>query len=233
MPLLKKHLHLLILVLVVLALGAFAFYYTGARDAVPGIPTIPDEGTEAELPGEEPDTDSEPKSPAACAEAGGVWNPCASACPDAGPDEVCIQLCVERCEGLGAEATLPIFFSAPALSSRDNPECDEVYPETRAVSRVGEDVPWPEVALRALLAGPSESEGSLFFTSIPDGVALLSLEVDGGVAHADFSSELNQVAGSCRVIAIRAQIEETLKRFDGIDEVVISVEGNIGEALQP
>ena len=41
------------------------------------------------------------------------------------------------------------------------------------------------------------------------------------------------VAGSCRVLAIRAQIESTLKQFPSIKKVVISVNGRTGEVLQP
>lgn len=33
-----------------------------------------------------------------CTETGGVYDDCSSACPDLGPDEVCIALCVPKCE---------------------------------------------------------------------------------------------------------------------------------------
>ncbi|MBM5789571.1 hypothetical protein FJZ23_00540 [Candidatus Parcubacteria bacterium] len=36
-----------------------------------------------------------------CAEAGGTWNPCGSACRE-DPEAVCIQVCVEFCECAGA-----------------------------------------------------------------------------------------------------------------------------------
>jgi spore germination protein GerM len=42
-----------------------------------------------------------------------------------------------------------------------------------------------------------------------------------------------EVGGSCRVSGIRNQIIQTLKQFPTIKNVVISVEGNSEEALQP
>lgn len=108
-----KKTHLIILVLAVCALGAGAFYYSTASDAVPGIP---EERYQAIAPASSPPTPppaSKPepasdtrgefdfqfaKTEDVCVDGGGQWNPCASACPDAGPDELCIQVCVERCE---------------------------------------------------------------------------------------------------------------------------------------
>lgn len=95
MPKLKDNMHLYLLAALVLILGAVAFFYSNAREAVPGIP----EGRlEEERAREKSDAVMVPDDPESCIAAGGTWNPCASACPDAGPDEVCIQVCVERCE---------------------------------------------------------------------------------------------------------------------------------------
>jgi len=53
-------------------------------------------------------------------------------------------------------------------------------------------------------------------------------------ARADFSEELRAVAGSCRVLSIRAQIEKTLEQFSEVSSVRISIEGgDPAEALQP
>ncbi len=91
------------------------------------------------------------------------------------------------------------------------------------------------LALEALLAGPTEEEETAgYSTAINEGVEILSLTIEGGVATADFSVELDEgVAGSAMVMAIRGQIEETLKQFDSVNEVVISVEGETEEVLQP
>lgn len=98
-------------------------------------------------------------------------------------------------------------------------------PETQAVG---------QAAITALLDGPVTSETSAgFSTNIPDDVELNSLRIEDGVAYVDFSSELNQVGGSCRVQAIRAQITQTLQQFSTVDSVEISVDGSTEAVLQP
>lgn len=92
-----------------------------------------------------------------------------------------------------------------------------------------------KTALQELLAGPtSEEEDQGYYTSINSGVEINSLSIEDGVAKVDFTSRLEErVGGSCAVAAIRAQIEETLKQFPGVDEVEISVEGESEAVLQP
>ena len=88
-----------------------------------------------------------------------------------------------------------------------------------------------------LFKGPTEDEKNQgFFTSINDGVLLQSLMIgmESGTAWADFNEQLEyQVGGSCRVSAIRAQIEQTLKQFSTIKNVVISIDGRTEDILQP
>jgi spore germination protein GerM len=57
--------------------------------------------------------------------------------------------------------------------------------------------------------------------------------IEDGVAYADFSSELEVSGGSAMVMMIREQIEKTLLQFETIDSVVISIEGDSEEVLQP
>lgn len=102
---------------------------------------------------------------------------------------------------------------------------DRSIPETEGVARA---------ALEELLSGPTEAETQdEYSTNIPDNVSINSLRIEDSVAYADFSSELNEGGGSCRVTAIRAQITETLKQFSTVEEVVISVDGETETALQP
>ena len=90
-------------------------------------------------------------------------------------------------------------------------------------------------ALSELLKGPQKYEKEVgFFTSINDEVDLLKISIENGIATVDFSEELNEgVAGSCRVMAIRSQISETLKQFSEVKDVIISVEGRTEDILQP
>ena len=65
-------------------------------------------------------------------------------------------------------------------------------------------------------------------------VVLLSLNISNTTAFADFSGEIHAYGGgSCRVDAIRSQITNTLKQFPGIEEVIISVDGERECILQP
>jgi len=41
------------------------------------------------------------------------------------------------------------------------------------------------------------------------------------------------VGGSCRVTAIRSQIEQTLKQFSTVQSVIISIDNRTEDILQP
>ena len=90
-------------------------------------------------------------------------------------------------------------------------------------------------AVRALLEGPTPEEQARGLQSeIPPGVRLEKLIIDGSKARASFSPELDRnVAGSTRVTTIRRQIEQTLRQFPDIKEVVIEVDGRVDDVLQP
>ena len=110
--------------------------------------------------------------------------------------------------------------------------CDEVMavsrevPATPAIARA---------ALEELIKGPSDEEIDLgFFSSLNDGLEIQSLTIENGLAKVDFNSALDyQVGGSCRVSAIRAQIEETLRQFPTVSDVLISIDGRSEDILQP
>ncbi len=88
--------------------------------------------------------------------------------------------------------------------------------------------------LLELLRGPSEQEKEEgYSTAINEGVDLLSLIIEDGTAYADFSSQLNVSGGSALVTAIREQITNTLSQFETVDFVIISIEGETEEILQP
>ena len=91
-----------------------------------------------------------------------------------------------------------------------------------------------ESTLIALLEGlTDEEEEEGLHTSIPEGVELLSFSLEDGVATVDFSSDIEPNGGSAWVTLIRDQIEMTLTQFDSVEEVVIMVEGDEEEVLQP
>lgn len=113
--------------------------------------------------------------------------------------------------------------------------CEAVWPVARAVAPTGGDtLAEARAALTELLRGPTPAERDRgYLTNIPEGVELRSLRVEEGTAYADFGETMHRAAGSCRVLAIRAQIERTLLQLPTVDVVVISVDGDVEEALQP
>jgi spore germination protein GerM len=65
-------------------------------------------------------------------------------------------------------------------------------------------------------------------------VRLLKLTITDGVALANFGPELRAYGGgSARVALIRNQIEETLRQFPSVSEVVIAVDGQTEGVLEP
>ena len=108
----------------------------------------------------------------------------------------------------------------------------EFVPVRRVVPRS------PSIAtstLNELLKGPTIDERAQGLANpIPEGTMLKSVEVNGGVAHADFDERMEfQMGGSVRVMAIRQMIIRTLKQFPDVREVIISVEGRTEDVLQP
>ncbi len=93
-----------------------------------------------------------------------------------------------------------------------------------------------KAAINELLKGPSEEEKLMmgFSTSIPEETQLLDIDIQNGVATVDFCQNLEDgVAGSAWVLSIRNQIEKTLMQFESVDSVVIKVEGESEDILQP
>lgn len=129
----------------------------------------------------------------------------------------------------GQSMVVKTYFGKEGVSESDCKNVvavDRVIPKTDAVARA---------ALDALLQGPTANERQAgYFSSINSNVKIQKLTIENGVAKADFSPELDaNIAGSCKVTAIRAQIEQTLKQFSTVKSVVISVNGKTEDILQP
>lgn len=126
--------------------------------------------------------------------------------------------------------TVQVFF----LNDRLDPgiTCTKVFPVERTVPK---SPAVARAALEALLAGPTEAERAEGWgTALPAGVGIRSLSIASGTAYADFSDELDKgIGGSCRVSAIRAQIETTLTRFSTVERAVLSIGGRTEDILQP
>jgi hypothetical protein len=127
--------------------------------------------------------------------------------------------------------TVRAFFSSSAKDPNAL-NCEMVYPIAREISKteaVG------RAALQELLKGPTaEEKNNGFVTNINSGVKIQKLTIQDGVAKVDFNDRLEyQIGGACKVTAIRAQIEETLKQFSTVSKVIISINGRTEDILQP
>lgn len=111
-------------------------------------------------------------------------------------------------------------------------DCSLVYPIERQIPKT-EGIAW--AALEKLLIGPTEIEKQNgYYTSLNTGVGINSLKIENKTAYVDFDSQLEQgVGGSCKVLAITSQIRATLKQFETIEDVVISIDGRTEDILQP
>ncbi len=116
-------------------------------------------------------------------------------------------------------------------------DCSAVSAVERTVLKTQEPA---YISLTELLKGPTTSEKNAGFSTnipvstLPMNMRINSVRIVNGVATADFSGELESgVAGSCRVMAIRSQIENTLKQFSTVKSVVISINGRTDDILQP
>ncbi|MDD5528016.1 MAG: GerMN domain-containing protein [Patescibacteria group bacterium] len=124
-----------------------------------------------------------------------------------------------------------IYFGNTDLN-KNTADCSLVFSVERLIAKTQTTA---RASLEQLLAGATDAEKAQgYFTSINPGVKINSLTIKNGTAKVDFDSQIEyQLGGSCRVAAIRAQITQTLEQFPTVKNVIISVNGNVGEALQP
>lgn len=131
---------------------------------------------------------------------------------------------------VGEVSKVKAYFVNNALDP--NISCSQVFPIVRLVPKT-EAV--AKAAVLELLKGPTNPEKqSGYETALNAGVRINGITIVNGVATVDFDNALDaNVAGSCRVGLIRAQIEKTLKQFPSVSSVVISVAGRTEDILQP
>jgi len=69
---------------------------------------------------------------------------------------------------------------------------------------------------------------------VSPGIKIQSLTIENGVAKVDFNAQLDAGSGgACRSAAIIAQISQTLKQFSTVNSVIISINGQTEDILQP
>ncbi len=79
----------------------------------------------------------------------------------------------------------------------------------------------------SLLAGPTDSEARAgLATAIPSSTALGGVDIDGTTATVDLTNDFTAIGGIEEILAV-GQIVLTLTGFDGVDDVVIGLEGRV------
>ncbi len=97
-----------------------------------------------------------------------------------------------------------------------------VIPKTTAVARA---------AIEELLRGPTVAEKSQdYWTGLNSGITIKSLSISNSVAYVDFYLPLVSTfnapnTGTCGASILRNQIENTLKQFSTVKNVIITVNG--------
>lgn len=120
-----------------------------------------------------------------------------------------------------------IFLGNTALNP-NTIDCSKVFPVKR---RIKDEPNVATLTIEKLLLGPNELEKTHGYYSSLGDAELNSINIMGDVAIIDF--EKLPSGGSCLVGQARAQIESTLKQFDTIKSVVITVKGDSSDVLQP
>lgn len=128
------------------------------------------------------------------------------------------------------EKTVNVYFGNSATGSSE--DCSKVFPLPRTIPNAESFGPG---ALEALLRGTTPTEEDQGYnTALNKGIVVQKFDIRDDVAYVDFDQSFNQdVAGSCRVEAIKSQIETTLNQFPDIDSVVLSVNGETEGILEP
>lgn len=103
----------------------------------------------------------------------------------------------------------------------ENRQCDTTKEVQRKIQAELDPV---RASVVELLQGPVTDEKNVK-TLIPRGTNLLDLKIINGVARIHFSKGLQDFKDDCQARGIKAQINETLKQFQGIHSVVITIEG--------
>jgi spore germination protein GerM len=129
-----------------------------------------------------------------------------------------------------------VFYSNTKL----NPEmidCAKVFPVERRLDSkfFASETDYIVETLKLFLKGPTEKEkGEGYGMTAPSNLTINFVKVFNKEIQVDFGKELFEASGgSCRVLAIRAEITETVQQFFPGYQVIISANGNSEEVLQP
>lgn len=133
----------------------------------------------------------------------------------------------------GIEESVNIYFNNSKLDP--NISCNKVFPVTRKLILNDDFDRTVRLVLEQLFFGPTQQEiADGYSTSLPGNVKINSISFTDGEIKVDFDNQLQAgIGGSCRVVSIRTQLTETLMDLPGVDSVILSINGDINDILQP
>lgn len=110
-------------------------------------------------------------------------------------------------------------------------ECESVHP----VERMAVNGDSLAVTVHELLKGPSKlEEKTSYYTSLPENIPDPEIIINEDKIQLDFTEALqDRVGGSCRVNHIYRQLTKTVKQVSGKEDIVISIDGQTQDILQP
>ena len=110
-------------------------------------------------------------------------------------------------------------------------DCTKMAHFTRKVPK---SIAMARLLAEALVAGPVPTEKSAGASSaFPRGSDVRGVNLRDGELTVDFNDRLQNVGGSCAVLAIRQSVTQTLKQLPAVRNVVITAAGSRELALQP
>ena len=115
-----------------------------------------------------------------------------------------------------------VFFAKPDLDPRLNGGGD---PKLFAGHRSARTLAVGRAALEELIAGPTPEDGSHVSSAVPARTRLLGLNIEGGLATVDLSSEFESGGGSLSMQMRLAQVGFTLTQFPTVDRVAFRLDG--------
>lgn len=125
-------------------------------------------------------------------------------------------------------------YAVPLIASKlvfPTSDCEHFTTLTR---RMPKSAAMARLIVEALVAGPTAAERASGATSpFPNGSAVNSVILRDGILTVDFNERLQNVGGSCAALAIRHCVEETLRQFASVKQIVITAGGSRELALQP
>ena len=105
---------------------------------------------------------------------------------------------------------------------KENRLCDTVEDTSR---RIDPDRDPIRASLEEMLRGADSGDRKDHLTSVIPRTTLLNFKIVDGVARLHFSKSIQDLRDECQIRGVKAQINETLKQFEGIHSVIITVEG--------